>query len=70
MKMKEDLAFTKMQDRYAYGSRSEKDAQEVVNTYSYEQLVHIMKTYGEESSHLVLPKILLSIEKKKRLKQH
>ena len=26
----------------------EKDAKEVVNTYSYEQLVQIMKTYGEE----------------------
>lgn len=44
----------------------EKDAKEVVNTYSYEQLVQIMKTYGEEK---FAPRIAKNIVEKRQEKE-
>ena len=44
----------------------EKDAKEVVNTYSYEQLVQIMKTYGEEK---FAPSIAKKIIEKRQEKE-
>ncbi len=44
-----------------------KDAQEVVNTYSYEQLVHIMKTYGEEKFAPSIAKNIVEHRKEKEI---
>ena len=43
-----------------------KDAYQVINTYSYEQLVHIMKTYGEEK---FAPSIAKKIIEKRQEKE-
>lgn len=45
----------------------EKDAKEVVNTYSYEQLVQIMKTYGEEKFAPRIAKNIVESRQKKEI---
>ena len=44
-----------------------KDAKEVVNTYSYEQLVQIMKTYGEEKFAPRIAKNIVESRQKKEI---